>query len=155
MIRIMLLKSLSKIWLAWSLFLLIFIAVLHSGCKNVPEVSTSCFNREGLCVDVGKRLGEISPYVYGTNFGPWMVVPFELMDEAEIAGITYLRFPGGNWGDQNDLMPYQIDQFINLARRLGAEPSISVRLRGARWTKQGSLSVTQMWKRDTTSDSGA
>ncbi|MDW8102045.1 MAG: hypothetical protein RMK30_04115 [Anaerolineae bacterium] len=81
-------------------------------------------------MDARTRLGEISPYVYGTNYGPWMVVPFELMDEAEEARITFLRFPGGNWGDQNDLMPYQIDQFIGLARRLGAEPSISVRLRG-------------------------
>jgi len=83
-----------------------------------------------LYVDAAQRLGPISPLVYGTNYGPWITVPFELLPQAEAAGITYLRFPGGNWGDQNDLRGYQIDQFIALARRMGAEPSISVRLLG-------------------------
>jgi hypothetical protein len=36
----------------------------------------------------------------------------------------------GEWGDRNDLQPYQIDQFIALARDLDVEPSISVRLHG-------------------------
>lgn len=101
---------------------------LSGGCIKAAEIPRA--EREGIYINAGKGLGGISPYIYGTNYGPWMVVPFDLTDEAESAGITYLRFPGGNWGDQNDLMPYQIDQFIELARRLGAEPSISVRLRG-------------------------
>ncbi len=75
-------------------------------------------------------LGAISPYVYGANTGPWSFVSAELMPLAEEAGIRYLRFPGGNWGDQNDLRPSQIDAFIALCRQLGAEPAISVRLRG-------------------------
>ncbi|NIS78700.1 MAG: hypothetical protein GTO14_00370 [Anaerolineales bacterium] len=87
----------------------------------VPEV---------LFVDAAQNLGKISPFVYGANFGPWVGVPVDLMDEAEQAGITYLRFPGGQWGDQNDLQDYQIDRFITLARRLGAEPKINVRLPG-------------------------
>ncbi len=84
----------------------------------------------GLMVDVTAVEGEVSPYVFGANYGPWMVVPYELMDEAQAAGLRFLRFPGGNWGDQHDLRPYQIDAYIQLARQLGAEPSISVRLRG-------------------------
>ncbi len=84
----------------------------------------------GLVVDVTAVEGEVSPYVFGANYGPWMVVPYELMDEAQAAGLRFLRFPGGNWGDQHDLRPYQIDAYIQLARQLGAEPSISVRLRG-------------------------
>jgi hypothetical protein len=44
-------------------------------------------------------------------------------------GITLLRYPGGEWGDQNDLQPFQIDQFVDLARRMGAEPYIHVRFR--------------------------
>lgn len=83
-----------------------------------------------LYIDAAQRLGPISPLVYGTNYGPWITVPFELLPQAEAARITYLRFPGGNWGDQNDLRGYQIDEFIALARRMGAEPSISVRLLG-------------------------
>lgn len=83
-----------------------------------------------LFVDTAQELGTISPLVYGANFGPWVGVPVDLMDEAEQAGITYLRFPGGQWGDQNDLKDYHIDRFIALAQRLGAEPKINVRLPG-------------------------
>lgn len=83
-----------------------------------------------LYVDTAQRLGRISPLVYGTNYGPWMAVPYDLLPQAEAAGITYLRFPGGNWGDQNDLRRSQIDQLISLAKRMGAEPNICVRLRG-------------------------
>jgi hypothetical protein len=83
-----------------------------------------------LFVDADQRLGTISPFVYGTNYGPWSVVPFDLQSQAEAAGITYLRFPGGNWGDQHNLRPFHIDPFIELAQEMGAEPSISVRLEG-------------------------
>lgn len=83
-----------------------------------------------LTVDPTQRLGAISPCVYGTNYGPWSFVPLDLMPQAEQAGFRFLRFPGGNWGDDNDLTELQIDQFIQLARRLGAEPSINVRLEG-------------------------
>lgn len=83
-----------------------------------------------LYVDAEQALGEISPYVYGTNTGPWAYVPGELMPLAEEAGITYLRFPGGNYGDEHDLREPQIDQFIELCDQLGAEPSISVRMEG-------------------------
>ncbi len=74
--------------------------------------------------------GTISPYVYGANTGPWSFVSADLMPLAEAAHVRYLRFPGGNWGDQNDLRPAQIDAFLTLCQRLGAEPAISVRLRG-------------------------
>ncbi|HEX8682930.1 MAG TPA: glycoside hydrolase family 44 protein [Ardenticatenaceae bacterium] len=82
-----------------------------------------------LFVDAAQSLGPISPLVYGTNYGPWMVVPVDLQEEVQAAGLTYLRFPGGAYGDENPLQTYHIDQFIALARQLGAEPSISVRLR--------------------------
>lgn len=84
----------------------------------------------GLYVDAGMDLGPISPFVYGANYGPWAVVPYEMLPQAEASGIRFLRFPGGEWGDQNDLQTYQIDQFIAFARRIGAEPHICVRLRG-------------------------
>ena len=62
-----------------------------------------------LYVDANQGLGAISPFVYGTNYGPWSVVPFDLQPQAEAAGIAYLRFPGGNWGDQHNLRPFHID----------------------------------------------
>lgn len=83
-----------------------------------------------LFVDVSRELGPISPYVYGANYGPLQTVPLDLADEARQSGIRFLRFPGGRWGDQNNIQPFQIDMFIKLARQLGAEPSISVRLEG-------------------------
>ena len=83
-----------------------------------------------LYVDVAQRLGTISPLVYGTNYGPWITVPYDLLPQAEAAGITYLRFPGGQWGDQKNLRDYHIDQFIALAERMGAEPNICARLPG-------------------------
>lgn len=75
-------------------------------------------------------LGEVSPYIFGANYGPWALLPVGLWDQAAESGITFLRFPGGAWGDQNDLQPYHIDPFIKFARRLNAEPLIHVRLLG-------------------------
>ncbi len=83
-----------------------------------------------LYIDVSHSLGPISPYVYGANYGPLQTVPLDLADEAQQSGIRFLRFPGGRWGDQNNIQHFHIDMFIKLARQLGAEPSISVRLEG-------------------------
>ena len=46
----------------------------------------------------------------------------------EQAGISVVRWPGGSWGDRNNLQGYQIDQFVAFCQQIGAEPSISVRL---------------------------
>lgn len=83
-----------------------------------------------VLVDPGVELGPISPYVYGVNHGPWAGVPFEYLEQSLAAGITYIRFPGGNHGDMHNLRELQIDQFIKMARQYKAEPSISVRLKG-------------------------
>jgi hypothetical protein len=83
-----------------------------------------------LYVDPDQWLNEISPLMFGTNYGPWSFVPLALMPQAVEAGFSYLRFPGGNWGDENDITELQLDNFIILCQQLGAEPSVSVRLRG-------------------------
>lgn len=82
-----------------------------------------------LFVDAAQDLGPVSPLVYGSNYGPWIFVTLEVRPQAAAGGIRYLRFPGGNWGDQNDLDEWQIDQYMALCRELGSEPAISVRLR--------------------------
>ncbi len=73
-------------------------------------------------------LGPISPYVYGSNYGPFTAVPAGKMEEALDSHVTALRFPGGNWGDRNDLQTRQLDSFMNFCSQIGAMPTISVRL---------------------------
>lgn len=81
-----------------------------------------------LSVDAAQDLGAVSPYLFGSGYGPWVALRPEVMPLAEAAGVSVIRYPGGEWGDSNDLTPLQIDQFVDLARRLGAEPYIHVRL---------------------------
>ncbi|MBW6474127.1 MAG: hypothetical protein K0B14_13460 [Anaerolineaceae bacterium] len=70
----------------------------------------------------------ISPLVYGINHGPWAVITEQTLPLAQAAGITLLRFPGGNWGDENDLQTYHIDQVAALAEQMNSQLSINVRL---------------------------
>ena len=93
----------------------------------------------GLFVDAGSDQGPISPLVYGSNDGPWLSVPFDLLAQVQAAKLTTLTFPGGNWGDQYDLQTYQIDPFIAYCRTLGAEPRIVVRLKGGSAAKAADL----------------
>ncbi len=79
-------------------------------------------------VDAAKDLGPISKLVLGTNHGPWSDLGVGNLDPAKASGITFLRWPGGNWGDRNDVVPYMIDGFMFQAHLMGAEPSIVVRL---------------------------
>jgi hypothetical protein len=114
--------------LAGSLLFLTACASLPSSTRSAQDAFSATPIPDALYVDPNLRLGEISPYVFGTNYGPWSAVPLDLLPLAEQAGIRFLRFPGGNWGDENDMTEFQIDQFISLARQMGAEPSINVRV---------------------------
>ena len=79
-------------------------------------------------VDATQDQGPISPYVYGSNYGPWLFVTSEMRPFVEAEKITLLRFPAGNWGDQNDLDNWSIDQYISFCKEMNSEPMISVRL---------------------------
>ena len=81
-----------------------------------------------LFVDPSLSLGPISPLIYGSNYGPWLSVSFPMLQAAYDSGVTILRFPGGSWGDQNDVRTYQIDQFMDFADKVGATALFSVRL---------------------------
>jgi hypothetical protein len=82
-----------------------------------------------LYVDTDIRLGQISPYLYGTNYGPAQSIPLKMMPHALEAGFTVFRFPGGAWTDRGNLSPLQIDQFIEFCRQFNAMPTISVALK--------------------------
>jgi hypothetical protein len=81
-----------------------------------------------LWVDLGQDLGEINPMVLGANHGPWSDLGASNLEPAEHSGVTFLRWPGGNWGDNNDIQTYYIDTYMFQARLMGAVPSIVVRL---------------------------
>lgn len=85
---------------------------------------------ETLWVDLKSSGQPISPYVFGVNHGPWAVLGGDLLEQAKQIPINYIRFPGGNWGEDNNLRSWHIDTLIALCRELNAEPQISVRLRG-------------------------
>jgi hypothetical protein len=92
-----------------------------------------------LFVDPGKDLGPISPYIYGTNYGPNNPVVLEMMPQVEAAGFTALRFPAGAWTDMVDVQNFQIDAFMDFCKQVGAMPTISVRLLGGRPETAASL----------------
>lgn len=85
----------------------------------------------GLYVDASQNLGAISPYVYGSNYGPWLGITPNVYQQAVYARINFLRFPAGRWGDQNNVTELQIDQLIKLCKDLGCVPMINVRLENA------------------------
>lgn len=82
-----------------------------------------------LRVNAENVVGSVSPLVYGANFGSLQTIPPDLIDAAQESNLRYLRFPGGRWGDQNDIRTQQIDALMRSASLIGAETlSINVRL---------------------------
>ncbi len=109
-------------------------ALSAAGCGLTLEAPTPSMSPapDVVLVDAGAPLGTISPLVFGTNVGPWQSLTPSMMPDIEAAGFTFLRFPGGNWGDEYRLFEHHVDDFVAFARQLGAEPMIHVRLFRAR-----------------------
>src|SRR5918996_5328322 len=100
----------------------IILLILFSACGPAPAPTPL---PEALFVDPGTSLGPISPYIYGTNYGPMHAVLPEMMPLVEDAGFTVLRFPGGAWTDVVDMNTFQIDMLMDFAKQVGAMPTIS------------------------------
>jgi hypothetical protein len=83
-----------------------------------------------IVIDAGQIVSEVSPFVFGANYGPLQTLTVDLQEEAKTSGITYLRFPGGRVGDTGDMQPSQIDLFMAICRMLDCTPAISARLEG-------------------------
>jgi alpha-L-arabinofuranosidase len=102
----------------------LFIVILASTCTASPPTPIP----DTLLVDPRTDLGPISPYLFGTNYGPMHAVSLEVLPFVEDGGFTALRFPGGAWTDTVDMKPFQIDQLMTFANQVGAMPTISVRM---------------------------
>ena len=94
-----------------------------------------------LYVDPTQDMGLISPYMYGSNYGPWTAVPASMMQEALDSHVTALRWPGGSWGEENDVQTYHLDAFVALCKKMGAIPTISVRFQGG--TPEGAAALVR------------
>jgi len=130
--------------------LLILLSLLFTGCGMTPPAPTEAAPAaptvipttiglptptiiqtpvaDMLYVDPSVSLGPISPLIYGSNYGPWLTVSFEMLPAAYDSGVTILRFPAGSWGDQNNVRTYQIDQFMDFTHKVGAIAFFHVRL---------------------------
>jgi hypothetical protein len=82
-----------------------------------------------LFVDTAVTLGAINPFVYGTNYGPWTAVPPNALDDFQQSGLTFIRFPGGNWGDENGIRANHLDMLKLMMEMVDASVTISVNLR--------------------------
>ena len=104
--------------------------IIPVASQTIPVTSPTPYPGK-FWVDSLTDLGEISPYVLGANYGAFAELGAENLDDAKKSGITFLRWPGGHWGDLNDVRPVQVDYFVGISKNLmKAEPSISVRMPG-------------------------
>ncbi len=56
--------------------LILLLLILLSACGPAPAPTPL---PDALFVDPGTSLGPISPYIFGTNYGPMHAVPLEVM----------------------------------------------------------------------------
>ncbi|MEM7116453.1 MAG: hypothetical protein AAF614_28720 [Chloroflexota bacterium] len=94
------------------------------------ETAVPTRNPDALYIDASQSLGPINPLVYGSNYGPWLAVPVGVLEAYQNSGLTFLRFPGGRWGDENNIRDLQVDQLMTLTDMIDGEASISTRLLG-------------------------
>ncbi|MEJ2487279.1 MAG: hypothetical protein P8Y68_16240 [Anaerolineales bacterium] len=125
-----------SIFLVFGIFLILFTGCGGQGQGNLP---TPTPDPQLAVVDPAFLLGEISPYVYGANHGPWAFVTSKVYQQALDSGLKFIRFPGGNWGDRNTMTEREVENMALLAEQMGAELSISVRLRGGTPEKAADL----------------
>ena len=115
-----------------AILIMALILILTGGCVPAgPETASppsATIEPGQLFVDPSVDLGPISPFVYGSNYGPWTAVPVNMLQAAYDSHITVLRWPGGAWGDVNEIQTYQLDTFMAFCKKMGSIPTISVRL---------------------------
>ena len=95
----------------------------------LPSLTPSPTPEPGvLVVDASQLLGEVNPFVYGSNAGPWQTITKADIELIKAAGISILRFPGGSYVDENSPSQSALDEFITLCREVNAEPMVQVKL---------------------------
>lgn len=116
-----------RFFIAWALLACLCVPLMVAYAQETPETDEPA--AVDIVIDTETVLHVISPYVYGANHGPWALIPADYVNDIETLGITFIRFPGGNWGDRNRIRSYHMDDVMFWAQRMGAEVSVSVNLR--------------------------
>lgn len=99
-------------------------------CTPQPSRGPTPTPQAGVYVDATYNYGLISPFVRASNTGPWQTLALEHRDYSRQINLAMIRWPGGNWGDENSVTEWMVDEYIALCRVIGAEPCIHVRLFG-------------------------
>lgn len=99
-------------------------------CTPQPSRGPTPTPQSGLFIDATYNYGLISPFVRASNTGPWQTLALEHRDYSREINLSMIRWPGGNWGDENSVTEWMVDEYIDLCRAVGAEPCIHVRLFG-------------------------
>ena len=71
-----------------------------------------------IVVQADQTLAPVNPLLFGQNFGPWMHTTETYVAQYQDVGVALLRFPAGNWGDEHDLYPNNLDDLGALADAL-------------------------------------
>jgi hypothetical protein len=103
------------------------LASCQTGSALTPTPTSTPEPPKGVFyVDPTGDLGAVGKFVLGANLYGGLSAGNS--DAAKNSGVSFLRWPGGNWGDQNDIQRFTVDLYISEAKLMGAEPSICVRL---------------------------
>lgn len=125
-------------WIFW-LALFVLLAACSEPAEEISPTATTgptpttppvaaTAEPDSLYVNPAILAGAINPLVYGSNTGPWAGLPANGLEDYQNAGLTILRFPGGNWGDENILRPNQVDFLMDIAGMINAEVLLHVNL---------------------------
>lgn len=137
-------------WRRWSrvLGMLLLVAVVLGGVRAAAvfvasdnQVIVYAQNQQAARVDLATAVPR-SPYIFGMNVfpatgtqaqdGAYGFMPYDARTLAGLtsAGVTMLRFPGGNWGEEHSASYEQINAFLQVAEQTHATPLMQVRLHG-------------------------
>jgi Glycoside hydrolase family 44 len=131
------------------MLILATVRVMSVAGGNNDQLVLSVGNQEQSLIDLRQPSIPISPYLYGVNVFPkvgtssvdtvkgkltgFMSYNSSIINSMQNAGIKLLRFPGGNWGEdqprQNHILSYeQLYDFSTLLYQVGADGMIQARL---------------------------
>lgn len=134
-------RTLWRLGLIASIVVILLVGVrttaAYIGANNTLVVHID--NQQPVIVDP-RASAPRSPYIFGVNAfpeegtqalnGAYGFMPYDAKTVSGLtgAGITMLRFPGGDWGEQNPVSYQQIAAFLTLAKNSHATPLMAVRL---------------------------